>query len=111
MLLEFVRRCNIHVAKYTALELSLIEVGLICDAYELLCCGMPVNLGSIFEFAIEHHIRLTNELPINFKQALLRLGHKVRQAGKQSDGYRLGGLLVDGVWSHRCKNVFYFFTI
>ena len=64
-LLEFVRRCNIHVAKYTALELSLIEVGLdlICDAYELLCCGMPVNLGSIFEFAIEHHIRLTNELP------------------------------------------------
>src|SRR6218665_3529905 len=45
------------------------------------------------------------------KQALLRLGHKVSQAGKQSDGYRLGGLLVDGVWSHRCKNVFYFFTI
>src|SRR6218665_313565 len=42
------------------------------------------------------------------KQALLRLGHKVRQAGKQSDGYRLGGLLVDGVWSHRCKTCFTF---
>src|SRR6218665_2331974 len=38
------------------------------------------------------------------KQALLRLGVK---SGRQADSQTR--LLVDGVWSHRCKNVFYYF--